>query len=121
MLLAVLVIAVHISETILCLIGFVPLMVVAHWGAAGCLGGGGREAAALAEEDTAHLATYHPSPPRPTLPSAILSTTTPPFRNPPSYSPVYHLDFANSKPLLLPQIPPPPPSLVSPTYILAII
>ena len=46
-------------------------MVVAHWGAAGCLGGGGREAAALAEEDTAHLATYHPSPPRPTLPSAI--------------------------------------------------
>ena len=77
MLFAVLVISVHISETILCLIGFVPLMVVAHWGAAGCLGGGGREAAALAEEDTAHLATYHPSPPRPTLPSAILSTTTP--------------------------------------------
>ena len=121
MLLAVLVIAVHISETILCLIGFVPLMVVAHWGAAGCLGGGGREAAALAEEDTAHLATYHPSPPRPTLPSAILSTTTPPFRSPPSYSPVYHLDTANSNPLLLPQIPPSPPSLVSPTYILAII
>ena len=51
-----------------------------------------------------HIVNYHPS-----------------FRNLPSYSPVYHLDTANSKPLLLPQIPPPPPSLVSPTYILAII